>query len=136
MFKGNVIHDQLASRVRPSGPWPHAVLDTRLRPGRPCPPWWIPTKLKYLFITVMTATITMLEKSVHFPEHVSPGYCAGIPVRVNLSISSFLYHIKIYVYSWFFVFTQSLLNVRLACTVRQIDRLTDRQTDRQNCQLQ
>ena len=25
-----------------------------LRPGRPCSPWWIPIKLKYLAITVMT----------------------------------------------------------------------------------
>ena len=47
------------------------------------------TKLKYLAVTVMTAESTVLAKSVRFLEHVSPGCCAGILVRVNLSISSF-----------------------------------------------
>ena len=53
--------------------------------GQPCPP----TKLKYLAVTVMTAASTVLAKSVRFIKHVSPGCCAGILVRVNLSISSF-----------------------------------------------
>ena len=38
----------------------------------------IPTKLKYLSVTVMTAASTMLGKSVRFLKHVSPGCCACI----------------------------------------------------------
>ena len=50
--------------------------------------WWIPTKLKYLAITVMTTASTVLAKSVRFPEHVSPGFCAGIASIVPVSRST------------------------------------------------
>ena len=47
-----------------------------------------PTKLKYLAVTVMTAASTVLAKSVHFLEHVSPGCCAGIASIVPVSWSA------------------------------------------------
>ena len=59
----------------------------------PCPPCTmirihIPTKLKYLSVTVMTAASTVLGKSVRFLEHVSPGCCACIASIVPVSWSA------------------------------------------------
>ena len=82
----------------------------------------------------------MLVTSVRFtehisPEHISPEYRAGIPVRVNMSISSFLclryaFHTIMYAYSWFIIFTQSLLAVRLAVSeIKPVQ--TDKQKDGQ-----
>ena len=57
--------------------------------GQPCPPCIVvPTKLKYLAVTVMTAENTVLAKSVRFLEHVSPGCCAGIASIVPVSWSA------------------------------------------------
>ena len=70
-------------------PWPHA--GTRLRHGRPALSTIVlvdPTKLKYLAVSVMTAVSTVLEKSVRFLEHVSPGCCAGIASIVPVSWSA------------------------------------------------
>ena len=48
----------------------------------------VPTKLKYLAVTVMTAASTVLGKSVRFLEHVSPGCCACIASIVPVSWSA------------------------------------------------
>ena len=60
-------------------------------------------------------------------------YRDGIPVCVNLPISSFsclkAFHTIFYIYSWFIVLTQSLLTVRLAVSeIKPVQ--TDKQTDR------
>ena len=89
--KGGVVRAKLASCASArewARPWPHA--GTRLRHGRPALSTIVlvdPTRLKYLAVTVMTAASRVLEKSVHFLEHVSPGCCAGIASIVPVSWS-------------------------------------------------
>ena len=87
--KGGVVLAQLASCASARAQVGAAMASCWHEAGQPCPLCTVvPTKLKYLAVTVMTAASTVLAKSVRFLEHVSPGCCAGIASIVPVSWSA------------------------------------------------